>query len=106
MKRIYIAGKYSDTGAVNVLQNIRLGIETAVEKVLLRGDIPFCPFLDCLFVLFDKDKRLTSQHFRDYSMSWLEVCDEVWFLPNWVTSKGCEAELKRARELGKVVIYL
>lgn len=98
-RKVYIAGKYNDTDVIKVLHNIREGIALATY-VLKQGDIPFCPFLDFLFVMFDPEKKLTSQNMRDYSMAWLEACDELWLLPSWINSGGCKAEVQRARELG------
>ena len=98
-KKIYVAGKYDDTNVMNVLHNIREGIALATY-ILKQGDIPFCPFLDFMIVMFDPERKLTSQHFRDYSMVWLEDCDELWLLPSWINSGGCKAEVQRARELG------
>lgn len=98
-RKVYIAGKYNDTDVIKVLHNIREGIALATY-VLKQGDIPFCPFLDFLFVMFDPEKKLTSQNMRDYSMAWLEDCDELWLLPSWVNSGGCKAEVQRALELG------
>ena len=99
MKKIYVAGKYDDSNVMNVLHNIREGIALATY-ILKQGDIPFCPFLDFMMVMFDPERKLTSQHFRDYSMVWLEACDELWLLPSWVNSGGCRAEVQRALELG------
>lgn len=103
MKKIYIAGKYDDTNVIDVLGNIRKGIELAVQ-VLKNGDIPFCPFLDFMFALVDKGYQLGIVDFRNYSMEWLKVCDEVWLLDNWRTSGGCKAEIKEAKELGIPVL--
>jgi len=105
MKKVYIAGKYNDTSVVRCLNNIRVGIIAAV-KVLKRGDIPFCPFLDCLFVLVGGAGDLTEQHFRDYSIEWLKACDEILLLPSWQRSKGCAAELALAQELGLKVTFV
>lgn len=98
-KKIYVAGRYNDDDVIKVLHNIREGIALATF-ILKQGDIPFCPFLDFLFIMFDPDKKLTSQNMKDYSMAWLEDCDELWLLPSWTESKGCLAEVQRARELG------
>ena len=66
-KKIYVAGKYNDDNVIKVLHNIKAGVKLSTE-ILKQGDIPFCPFLDCLFVLIGDSEGLTSQHFRDYSM--------------------------------------
>jgi hypothetical protein len=105
MKRIYVAGAYSSDNVLGVLDNIRIGIRKATE-VLLEGNAPFCPWLDYQFQLMLRDNEtLTVQDFYDYSMAWLEVSDEVLVLPNSEHSKGTQAEIKRAEELGIPVIY-
>ena len=91
MKKIYVAGKYDDDNVISVLTNIKIGIELSVE-ILRGGDIPFCPFLDFLFVLSGNGHGLTSKNFRDYSMEWLRCCDEIWLLPSWKNS-------------GRIIIY-
>lgn len=103
MKRIYIAGKYSDSNVIDVLKNIHDGIKKSAE-VLKNGDAPFCPWLDYQFQFFQRDLKV-EDYYR-YSMAWLEVSDEVWVLPNSENSKGTQAEIKRAKELGISVIYL
>jgi hypothetical protein len=105
MKKIYIAGKYDDVNVRKVLLNIRAGIEMAV-KVLKNGDIPFCPFLDFLFILMGEGYSLDQDALRNYSMKWLEVCDEVWFLPSCGSSKGCRAEWERAKELNIPIHFI
>jgi len=49
---------------------------------------------------------LTVEDYYRYSMAWLEVADEVWVLPNSESSKGTQAEIKRAKELFIPVKYL
>lgn len=104
-KKIYVAGKYDDDNVMSVLRNIREGVKLATQ-ILNQGDIPFCPFLDFLFVLIGDSDNLNQQNFRDYSMAWLEVCDEIWFLPSWKTSGGCKAELERANKLNIPVKFI
>ena len=102
-KRIYLAGKYSADNVIDVLSNIHDGIKMAT-KILKDGDAPFCPWLDHQFHFFDKTLNL-KDYYR-YSMAWLEVSDEIWVMPNSENSKGTQAEIKRAKELGMPVKYL
>ena len=104
MKKVYIAGKYNDENIIKCLANIKLGIKAAV-KAFHEGYIPFCPWLDFLFNLVG-DVDLTNAQYKAYSMVWLDACDEIWLLPNWVDSGGAKAELERARELKLVEKYL
>lgn len=97
MKRIYVAGSYSADNALGVLNNIGTGIK-ACAKVLKNGDAPFCPWLDFHYHLVDNS--LTVADYQRVSIAWLEVSDEVWVLPDAENSKGTQAEIKRAKELG------
>jgi len=100
--RVYVAGKYSDSNIIGCLNNIHDGIKASVE-VLKLGHAVFCPWLDYQFQFFDK--TLTVEHYYRYSMAWLEVSDCVLVLPGFETSKGTQAEIKRAKELGIPIFY-
>lgn len=100
--RVYVAGKYSDSNIIGCLNNIHDGIKASVE-VLKRGHACFCPWLDYQFQFFDK--TLVVEDYYRYSMAWLEVSDCVLVLPNSENSKGTQAEIKRAEELGIPVYY-
>ena len=97
MKRIYVAGRYSDDNIIGCLNNIRDGIKECA-KILKEGNAPFCPWLDYQFQFFDK--TLTVEDYYRYSMAWLEASDEVWVLPKSENSEGTQKEIARARELG------
>ena len=103
VKRIYIAGSYSADNIIQCLNNIHDGIKKSVE-VLKAGDAPFCPWLDYQFQFFDK--TLTIEDYYRYSVAWLEVSDELWVLPNSENSKGTQAEITKAKELGIPIKYL
>ena len=95
--KIYIAGRYSDNNILGCLNNIHDGIKAAVA-VLKLGHVPFCPWTDFLFQMFDKS--LTVEDYYRYSMAWLEVSDEVWVLPDSGESVGTQKEIERAYERG------
>lgn len=100
--RVYIAGKYSADNVLDVLGNIHDGIKASAE-VLKYGMAPFCPFLDYQFHFFDKTLNIEDYH--RYSMAWLEVSGVVFVLPDSENSKGTQAEIKRAEELGIKIVY-
>ena len=103
MKRIYVAGKYSSSNTIEFLNNIHDGIR-ASANILKQGHACFCPWLDYQFQFFDK--TLAVEDYQRYSMAWLEVSDEIYVLPNSENSKGTQAEIKRATELGIPVTYV
>ena len=105
MKRIFIAGPYSATDVITVLDNMREGMRLATE-VLLMGFAPFCPWLDFHFQLMLRgNEKLTVENFYDYSMAWLEVSDAMLLAYGWQDSKGTRAEMKRAKELDIPVLF-
>lgn len=105
MKRVYVAGSYSDNNVISILNNMRRGMRTGTE-VLLAGYAPFVPWLDYqLQLMLRGDEKLTVDDYYNYSMAWLEVSDALLVLPNYENSKGTLAEIKRAEELGIPVVY-
>ena len=104
MKRIYVAGPYSAGNVMDVLRNIRWGIEVST-KVLLAGFAPFCPWLDYHFVLADHSEKLVVIDFYKYSLAWLEVSDAMLVLYGWQKSKGTLAEIERAKALNIPIYY-
>lgn len=75
MKRIFICGNYNGNSVIEVLDNIKRGLEMAKE-VLLAGHSPFCPFLDFMFH-FVKGQAIPLEIYRAYCFSWIEVSDYV-----------------------------
>lgn len=108
MIRVYVAGKYSDDNVLAVLGNIAKGINLC-KDLFLKGYAPFCPWLDHQYVTHMSDEErasLTVKLFHDYSMAWLEASDCVLVIPDRIeTSKGVQAEITRAHELGKPVFF-
>ena len=104
MKRIYIAGPFSANNVMDVLHNIRRGIETAYEVFRL-GYSPFCPWLDYHFVLMDEAEWLNVDDFYRYSIDWLEVSDAILITGDYENSKGTLDEIQRAKQLQIPIFY-
>ena len=100
--RIYVAGSYAADNVIRVLDNIRRGVAYCA-KLVKEGHAPFCPWLDWQFQMFE---RLTVEDYYQYSMAWLEVCEEVHVLPGSVNSKGTLMEIDKAKELGIPVQFV
>jgi hypothetical protein len=84
---------------------MRRGMRASVE-VLLAGDAPFVPWHDYHFQLMLREgESLSVEDYYRYSMAWLEVSEALLVLPNSEHSKGTQAEIKRAEELGIPVFY-
>jgi hypothetical protein len=104
MKRIYIAGPYSADNVMDVLKNIRNGINISYE-VFTKGYAPFCPWLDFYYVLADKPGKLTLNDFYDYSLAWLKVSDAILMTGDWQNSKGSMKEWEYAKKNNIPVFY-
>ena len=104
-KRIYLAGSMSDSNCLQFLENLRRGIRVSAQLVLLNYH-PFSPFIDFQFFLaLRNDEEITLEMIRNYSIAWLEVSDAVLVLPDYESSKGTLAEIKRAHQLGIPVYF-
>jgi len=98
MTRIYVAGAYSADNVIDVLGNMRRGIQIAAE-ILLAGYAPFAPWLDYQFSLTDAGADLTVEDYYRYSLAWLDVSDAVVIVPESQYSKGVRMEIERAGSL-------
>ena len=105
MKRIYVAGPYSADNVLDVLRNIGRG-QMVCAKLFFKGYSPFCPWHDKTYMTDNFDEQPTVEMFYNYSMAWLEVSDAVLVLPNSESSKGTQAEIKRANELDIPVYHM
>jgi len=106
MKRVYVAGAYSASDVVTVLDNMREGMRLATE-VFLAGFAPFCPHLDYHYqLMLQGHEQLVVDDYYRYSMAWLEAADAV-LVGQWRlrTSHGTRKEIHRAKELGIPVFY-
>ena len=104
MKRVYVAGAYSADNVIDVLENIRRGMQKGTE-VLLAGYAPFVPWFDFHFQLMLKETQtLTVQDYYNYSIAWLKASDYILVLPNSENSKGTQTEIRIAKELGIPVV--
>jgi len=110
MKRVYVAGAYSDNNVLGVLKNIGRG-EYYASQLFMEGFAPFTPWHDKTFVTDNWDKEFTVPMFYNYSMEWLKVSDAVFVIPNheglknWQESKGTLAEIEEANRLNIPVFY-
>lgn len=102
IKRVYIAGAYSDNNVLGVLRNIGRGQDVAAEVFSL-GFAPFCPWFDKEFIIAHWWEEFTVQRFLDYSIVWLDVSDCMLVVPNvkglkdWQQSAGTMKEIEYAK---------
>jgi hypothetical protein len=100
MIRVYVAGKYNGPNVIDVLSNMRKGIELSVEIMKL-GFAPFVPWLDFQMGLH---AEFDVETYKACSMEWVKVCDAVLLVPNQVRSAGVQAEIDMARKL-QIPVY-
>lgn len=96
MFRVYVAGRYSGSDVIEILSNMRKGIELSVE-VMRAGFCPYIPWLDFqigLHVDFDVET------YKRIGLEWVKVCHAVILVPNQEISSGVRAEIDMARNLG------
>lgn len=105
MKRVYVAGKYSDNNVMSVLGNIGKGIRISLE-VFLNGMAPFSPWLDYQYVLMLRESEtLSVNDFYEYSKARLKVSDAMLVIPGYEDSKGTLAEIELSKELKIPIFY-
>ena len=108
INRIYLAGlismneKGERANALEFLENIRLGQKVALDLIKM-GYAVFNPFQDYQYALLE-DAQLTASQYKGNSMAWLEVSDAVVHISGIGMGGGVDAEIKRARELGILVL--
>jgi hypothetical protein len=96
MRRVYVAGKLNDN-ATGYIRNCHRMIKYA-DIIRRLGFSVYVPCLDFLsgIVLGDYEYH----DYFDNNMPWLEVSDYLFVCPNSEQSKGTQAEIYRAKELG------
>lgn len=96
MKNIYVVGPYTKG---DVAENVRNAIQ-AGNNLRALGFTPFVPHLTHFWHLIFPHE---IEYWYKYDLEWLELCDAVFRLPG--ESKGADAEVERAKELGLPVFY-
>ena len=108
IQRVYVIGPltpknyHSSHPAIDYLANIAVYTKSCIA-LLLAGFDPFNASSDLLmFLLLDIQggERITEPMIKRYSKSWMAVSDALLLTPGWKRSVGCQAEVKRAKELG------
>lgn len=92
--RIYIAGPYTKG---DVAENVRRAIETG-NNLRALGHTPFIPHLTHFWHFLLPHG---IDYWYQYDLEWLEQCEAIFRIGG--ESKGADAEVKRAQELGMPV---
>ena len=99
MKKVYVAGKYSDDNILDCLRNIGRG-NALGRRVFMDGHAPFIPWHDADFVINNPEAEFTVQMFYDYSIAWLKASDCMLLVHGWESSSGTIKEIAIAEKLG------
>lgn len=101
--RIYVAGAYSGPDIMNILGNMRRGLDLSTE-VLKAGFAPFSPWTDFQFSMV-KD-GISLQDYYEFSLSWLMSAEAVIVVPEGAEeSKGTQLELAVAKDRGLPIFW-
>lgn len=104
MKRIYVAGSYSANNVIEILDNIRRGIDVCT-KLIIHGYSPFCPWLDFQYKLSGKGNKISKEMLYDCSLSWLKVSEAMLIIPGSGDSEGTKKEMEIAKKLGIPIFH-
>lgn len=101
--KIYIAGPYS----ADTWEGKQINTDKAVwagVQVILKGHNPYIPHLTHYpdKIAFDNNIEISWEKWMELDDEWLNLCDALLFLS---PSKGANLELKKAKQLGKIIFY-
>ena len=105
--KVYVAGAYSADNVLDVLHNMRRGMNLSTE-CFVRKFAPFSPWLDYHFLLQVREEEaasITVEDFYQYSLAWLAVSDAVLVVENSEQSIGTQKEIEFARSLGIPIFH-
>ena len=94
MKYIYVASPYTSESPIVVERNVLYNI-AACDLLAEEGFIPFAPLL---YHYWHQQHPHPYDFWTRLDMEWLARCDGLVRLPG--ASKGADAEVARAKELG------
>lgn len=101
--RVYVAGPYSSSvSQVGILENIYEGVKHC-RMLLDLGFAPFCPWLDCLYVIGHGPMAVES--LQESGIAWLKASQAMLLLPGWEKSKGTLREKELAELWGIPIFY-
>lgn len=99
--RIYLAAPYGDHNPDDVIAENVARADAMARELVLQGHVVFCPIK--MTWGWQKDTRLRPEHWWRIDMDMLEHWAEaIYRMPG--VSPGCEREVKRAKELGLVIL--
>ena len=105
--KIYLACPYSHE---DILARKARFVEVTKKagEMMKAGYLVYSPVTVCHPIVTKCDVSTGWDYWKELDKSFIEWCDEVWVvcLDGWKESKGIQAEIEIAKELGKEVKYL
>jgi len=104
---IYIAAPYSHED--DFVQAYREGVATKyAAKLMAQGKMVFSPLTHCRPLALLENLPHNWEFWKEYNLHFLRSCTElhVITLDGWKESKGVNAEIEAAKELGLVIKYI
>lgn len=80
---------------------------SATAHFVLKGDVIFSPIVYCHEMAKKAGFPGDFDFWEHFDRECIRACDELWVLKvdGWLTSKGVQAEIKIAEEMGKPIVY-
>ena len=104
VRRVYVAYRFNDTDAGQVLANIGVAHKVAFG-LIQEGYTPFIPHWDFLLATMF-GKKLPFNFYYKNSMEWLKVCDAICVVQDGKPlSNGVLDEIEVAKELNLSFMY-
>ncbi len=100
IKRIYVSGKLSADNYMDCVYNTHQMIKYA-DAIRKKGYAVFVPALDILMGITIGYKKYTD--YFNNNISFVEVCDALFVIPNSNKSKGTQKEIALAKKLNKPI---
>jgi hypothetical protein len=106
-KLIYLAAPYSHRS--NTIKNLRYTIICAAHAQLTKeNQVIFSPISHCHHIAIEYDLPTDWKFWERIDFLFISKCDELWVLclEGWKESRGVEAEINKAKELGLEIKFL
>lgn len=107
MKKIYLATPYSDRDP-EVRESRFKAVNVVAADLMSKGFLVFSPISHTHPIALAGDLPKGWEFWQAYDETFIEWADELWVLPQagWEDSVGVTAEIKLARDKGKIVRFL
>ena len=105
--RIFVAGKYGASSGLS-LEELEANVQKAIEaarELIKKGHTPYIPHLMHYVDRYGGDKLLPELEWQLLSIKWLEQCEAIYMLPNFIESEGARYELAIAMARKMPVYY-